>query len=454
MSGYRDDIEKYLKGELSPAERNALERKALYDPFLADALEGAEQITPNDFVADISSLQSKIGSKKPVTTWMWPARIAASLAIVATASFIVWIVMQPEETGSNVALQNKPAPAATPATDSISPSTTQTAPAAEKPLATGPTSISGDVATKSARSSSNDSKPAPTPEEALLENEPLVEAIAADVDQAKAGAGKADEIPVTESVAAADKYDAEIAKGKAEDDVTERSVVRRAEKKKAAAAESVKDAPSPSYNNQQSVPTSLNFVSGQVTSAEDGTPLPGVNVVVKGTSNGTVTDEKGNYLIEVEKDKSLVYSFIGLSSKEVSIADQNAINVKMSADVTQLSEVVVTGSGVKSSGVALTPTFELAHPENGTRAFKQYLEKNIRYPDQAKINKVEGRVTIQFTVESDGSLTNFVVLKGIGSGCDEELIRLVKEGPRWIPAKLDGTVVQDKAKVRLKFVLP
>ena len=96
----------------------------------------------------------------------------------------------------------------------------------------------------------------------------------------------------------------------------------------------------------------------------------------------------------------------------------------------------------------------MAHPENGNRAFKQYLEKSIRYPEQAKAKAVEGRVTVEFTIQPNGSLTDFTVIRGIGSGCDEELIRLIKEGPRWIPTKKDNIPVQDKAKVRLKFELP
>jgi len=128
--------------------------------------------------------------------------------------------------------------------------------------------------------------------------------------------------------------------------------------------------------------------------------------------------------------------------------------VQLSMDVTQLSEVVTVGYGVQSAGESSPPTVDMTHPESGNRSFKQYLERNIRYPEQARINKVEGRVTVQFTVETDGSLTNFIVLRGIGSGCDEELIRLIKEGPKWIPTKKDNVPVQDKAKVRLKFQLP
>ena len=89
-------------------------------------------------------------------------------------------------------------------------------------------------------------------------------------------------------------------------------------------------------------------VSGKVTSQEDGTALPGVNVVVKGTTNGTVTDAEGNYRISVPSSGgSLVFSFIGLSTSEVEIGDRTTVDVSLSLDVQQLSEVVVTGYGTQ-----------------------------------------------------------------------------------------------------------
>ena len=85
-------------------------------------------------------------------------------------------------------------------------------------------------------------------------------------------------------------------------------------------------------------------VSGKVTSVDDGSTLPGVNVVVKGTTNGGVTDMDGNYKISVpEEGGTLVFSFIGLVTQEVEIGSRSVIDVQMESDVQQLSEVVVTG---------------------------------------------------------------------------------------------------------------
>jgi TonB-linked SusC/RagA family outer membrane protein len=87
-------------------------------------------------------------------------------------------------------------------------------------------------------------------------------------------------------------------------------------------------------------------VSGRVTAVEDGLPLPGVNVVVKGTSIGTVTDASGQYsLTGPMADATLVFSFIGFISQELEVGAQSTINVQLASDVTQLGEVVVTAQG-------------------------------------------------------------------------------------------------------------
>jgi TonB-dependent starch-binding outer membrane protein SusC len=86
-------------------------------------------------------------------------------------------------------------------------------------------------------------------------------------------------------------------------------------------------------------------VSGKVTSADDGTGLPGVNIIEKGTNNGTVTDVNGNYNVNVGDNAVLVFSFVGYSSQEIPVGSQSTINLILQPDVTALSEVVVIGYG-------------------------------------------------------------------------------------------------------------
>ncbi|HNP06951.1 MAG TPA: TonB-dependent receptor [Cyclobacteriaceae bacterium] len=87
-------------------------------------------------------------------------------------------------------------------------------------------------------------------------------------------------------------------------------------------------------------------VSGKVTAAADGFGIPGANVVVKGTTQGTITDIDGSYRVTVpEGYNTIVFSFIGYSNKEVNIDGQSVINVQLEEDIKQLSEVVVVGYG-------------------------------------------------------------------------------------------------------------
>jgi TonB family protein len=199
-------------------------------------------------------------------------------------------------------------------------------------------------------------------------------------------------------------------------------------------------------------------IKGKVVAAEDENPIPGVNVIVKGTNIATLTDVKGNYEITLPGPEStLTFAFIGYASEEVPAIDKSEIVVRMNEDVTALSEVVVVAYGTSANEPGSEPaetTFEMAEPVGGHRYFKKYLEEKLRYPEQAFEQNIEGRVTVQFTVEPDGILSDFRIVKGLGYGCDEELIRLIKEGPAWSPSKSNNRPVKEKVKVRLKFEKP
>jgi TonB family protein len=197
-----------------------------------------------------------------------------------------------------------------------------------------------------------------------------------------------------------------------------------------------------------------NVFTGKVVD-DDGNGIPGVNVIVKGTNTGTVTDINGNYQLALDDAKpTLVYTFIGYTSTEEVADISKPSAVELDEDVTQLSEVVVAGYGAQREIDPLESTIELAYPVGGKRQYKQYLEKNLQYPQTALLNNVEGRVTVQFAVETTGSLADFKVLKGIGNGCDEEVIRLIKSGPKWTPTKRDDVAEKSVIKVRMRFQLP
>ncbi len=94
-------------------------------------------------------------------------------------------------------------------------------------------------------------------------------------------------------------------------------------------------------------------ITGKITSAEDGSSLPGVSVVVKGTAKGTNTDGNGSYSIDAPSTATLVFSFVGTITQEIAIGNRTSFDVKLAADSKQLSEVVVTAIGIQRDKKAL-----------------------------------------------------------------------------------------------------
>lgn len=100
-------------------------------------------------------------------------------------------------------------------------------------------------------------------------------------------------------------------------------------------------------------------ISGTVTDAADGSPLPGVNVLVQGTTNGTQTDFDGNYSIDAETGNVLIFSYLGMSSQNLTVGASNTVDVGMSEDASQLDEVVVTALGITRKKKSLTYAAEV-----------------------------------------------------------------------------------------------
>ncbi|RMG19635.1 MAG: energy transducer TonB [Bacteroidetes bacterium] len=89
----------------------------------------------------------------------------------------------------------------------------------------------------------------------------------------------------------------------------------------------------------------------------------------------------------------------------------------------------------------------------GNTAMYAYLNRRLQYPQVAKDYGVEGRVFVQFVVEPDGSLSNVKVVRGIGYGCDQEALRIVKKMPRWIPGEHQGVKAPVIYTIHVQFNL-
>lgn len=102
---------------------------------------------------------------------------------------------------------------------------------------------------------------------------------------------------------------------------------------------------------------------------------------------------------------------------------------------------------------SLPEGFTAPEYEGGMEALYKYLAENIQYPEQAKSDGIQGRVLIRFVVMNDGSIVNVEVAKGIGGGCDEEAVRVVKGMSKWKPAIYEGKTVNVNYALPITFKL-
>lgn len=168
-------------------------------------------------------------------------------------------------------------------------------------------------------------------------------------------------------------------------------------------------------------------VSGTVTDLADGSPIPGVNIIVKNTNNGVSTDFDGNYTIQnVATNATIQFTYIGYLTKEVAVNGQTSINVSLEGDVGKLDEVVLIGYGTQKrkevTGAVSTVSSETIEALKPTRI------------EQALQGQVAG-VNVTSQSGSPGSASN-IRIRGISTNGDNRPLILV-----------DGNVIQDLSVV-------
>ena len=162
------------------------------------------------------------------------------------------------------------------------------------------------------------------------------------------------------------------------------------------------------------------IVTGAVTSGSDNSALPGVSVLVKGTTNGTTTDSDGRYSIGVQDAGSvLVFSFIGFGTQEIVVGSQTVVNVSMAEDASELSEVVVTALGIPRE------TKTLVYATQSVKASELTEVRDANNP----LNSLQGKVANALIIQGSG---------GPGSGA-----RIVLRGNRSIQGSNNALIVVD-----------
>ena len=174
------------------------------------------------------------------------------------------------------------------------------------------------------------------------------------------------------------------------------------------------------------IPTN-DIIKGKVTD-QKGEPLIGASVMYKGTNIGTVTDMNGEFsLLKKAENKQLTAQYIGYDPVEVPVDTSRTMLIAMNENKQTLNEVVVVGHGVnKKANKDNTP-----QPVDGKRKYLKYLKKNLVRPTDETCAQVKGKVVLTFLVNRDGRPFHIKVKKSLCESSDKEAIRLVQEGPDW-----------------------
>ena len=149
--------------------------------------------------------------------------------------------------------------------------------------------------------------------------------------------------------------------------------------------------------------------------------------------------ENGDYLFAVD---------FRIKDSAEQAKDVAALNL---AGYTNLNPIVITAEASIYDFVSVEKQPEF---KGGMANFYQYLKENIKYPAEAKANKVQGKVFLSFIVETDGKLNHIRVDRKLGSGTDEEALRVLEESPDWNPGILNGKPVRVKYNIPVSFKLP
>lgn len=171
-------------------------------------------------------------------------------------------------------------------------------------------------------------------------------------------------------------------------------------------------------------------ISGKITDSETGSPMPGVTVLVKGSSSGANTDGNGDYSINVPNNATLVFSFVGYTTQEVTVGNRSTINLALASDTKALQEVVVTGYAAQAKkditgAVAVVDVKEM----------KKLPASNIA-------DQLQGRIAgVQVSSSGDPGSAAFVRIRGIGSINQNEPLYVI-----------DGVPVQNESN--LNFLNP
>lgn len=378
------DFERYHSGKMSETEMHALEKAALEDPFLADALEGYSfTASPAKDIADIR--ERLLAKRKKKHTFLvvskqkiW-LRMAALFVLIAGIGYLAY---QLNFTRENNTLAKK--------------------------------GNSSEI--------KNITEPVNRNTDTLLFDESADAAAAPNANRQESVMNQ-DKIQSTDLSASPEKANDKPAEY-LRDVSTQRSAAPRISKDQNLAEE--------------------NMLRGKIIDTR-GNPVVYATVTDKAGKKMTITDSAGRFMMQA-KDSSLtaVVSAVGYKTKEKKLSDKSEEVIVIEPDKSELNEVVVTARGNqkqrkelgsssrlegKAAGVAVNQS--TAEPVTGMQKFNEYVKKNIIVPVDEEGKSYKGNVVLSFEINKKGNPKKIKVEQSFCKPCNEEAIRLLNQGPKW-----------------------
>jgi TonB family protein len=441
------DIEQYLAGKLSAQQMHAMEKAALDDSFLAEAMEGYEAVKDKEWNNQLATLREQISSKgtiakviplhKSKNNW-WKA--AAAVFIVAAGTTLTLIFNKDKkDQGSRAEIAQVTPNILDTATQLETVTTTTSVTQSLNPNATASSeykkTIPGTIAQVNEVNSKAESNITLDP------NAPVLNPAA----PVATGTNLDDRVIVTAPVQATENADIK--------DIN-------AEKSKSAAkqtseAEAVLYRPKnqqPAVAKKEAVLN--NFFTAQIV-ASDNTPLPFTNISIKKENFGTYADSKGVVrLVSTDSILNIEVKSVGYQPKIFALHN-NQVQTKiiLQEEEIALRDKKIIGNTSKSSvqpshrARLLKDSAVNVEPADGWDNYDTYVANNLDIPESALKVDRHGEVEITFDVKSNGTISNIRINKSLGAEYDEAAKRLIQEGPQWKVKKGRKTT----ASVKVQF---
>jgi len=187
----------------------------------------------------------------------------------------------------------------------------------------------------------------------------------------------------------------------------------------------------------------------------DNKPLKNAIVVIRGTNIGTFTNDKGEFTITVKPGAELFFSYVGKKGQLRDVKDEQKLVVKMQDGVFAIDDL--RSVSVDSTTASIRNSNDIFQVVESMPQFpgdlNKYLGRNVKYPEEAQKQKIQGRVTVQFIIEKDGTITGVTVLRSVHPLLDKEAIRVVQNMPKWVPGTQRGEPVRVSYTAPINFRL-